>query len=120
MFKPLNDTLFCLPVVEESPHTDLSDEFKQLTAQFDAAIENNAHEFDMSKRAQVAQLDEPVFEFAQAYVIETGPDVRDVEVGDVVIVPPDHGAMITVVEDDFEYKRVFVIGEKFCLAKIDA
>lgn len=73
-------------------------------------------ELDVAKRQIDASL-QPDKRVYQVMVIAVGPECKDLQVGDLAILPPRKGTMITVVDEKTnEPLRVYAIRESDVLA----
>lgn len=115
---PMNDTIFGRPIMVQGKHSDLIEEFARLTADVDLGSIGNSEALSKDG-ALIASLDSAEQQFYTMDVIAVGPDVQELSIGDTVIVPPDAGTMVTIVEEDQEYVRLFLIEESACLARYD-
>lgn len=110
--EPLGDAVL-IDIVEHEPDTDLLDEFNKLTDEL-----SEDHEFSVSKRQIEASISQKVKQTQQGEVIATGPDCRELILGDLVIFPLHSGSMVTIVDPiSLTPRRVFVLSETSCLAR---
>lgn len=112
MLTPLNDAILGEVIEHVQGDPELLSALESLPTDM-----GRAYEFDAAKRAMAAQL-APQKQPFQVRVVAVGPDVRDLAVGDIAILPEGGGTMITVVDDeDDSFQRVFLISEKGVLAR---
>lgn len=119
--QPMNDAIMALPIehVDEDKQ-DLLNELTELTnaARPDIAA-RELRQADNSVRLAAAQTEDTMFAMYQVSIIAVGPDCQDVAVGDTVIIPPDSGTMVTVIDPETqEYRRVYLNNEHALLAKV--
>lgn len=68
-------------------------------------------------RRLIAMLESPQKKLFQVRVLAVGPDCVDVKLGDIVILHPGAGTMVTVYDEDTEQmERLFLASEKDALA----
>lgn len=105
---PLNDTIFG-EVIEVDENRELAEELAELTAGF------GGHEFAASARAMEASL-APKKQPFQVRVTAVGPDCKELRIGDTAILIEGGGTMVTVLNDDGSFQRVYMIRERAVLA----
>ena len=116
--KPLGSAVF-VEIIEHEPDSELVNQYNQLTKEFDTSVSNRlATEVQLAGRALEAAISKKEPQTQQGYVLEIGPDCREIEVGDYIVFPLYSGSMVTIVnEETMEYQRVFVVEESACLAR---
>ena len=120
---PLNNA-FMGEVIEHEGDSELADELRELAEKFVEApgvSRSLAMAAGVSERQLVAAVESSKKQPFQVRVIAVGPDVRELEVGDIVVIPMYSGAMVTIVDEETqEYSRVFVSREDEALARLPA
>ena len=115
----MNDTVFGDAVSEEA-FDDLTKLFNEVASEFRATIESanlDGQLYRDEKSITAALQQQPKLHF-MITVTETGPDCRELAVGDTAILPSAGGTMVTVVDDvTNEPRRVFAISESVVLAR---
>jgi len=113
--KPFGDTVFG-EVIEHRGNEMLLGDLHNAVSTFDGGA--NAHIFEREARALAAVLEAPEKQLYQMRVRELGPDCKeDLQVGDIAILPPLSGTMLTIVDEETdEYMRIFAISESLILA----
>lgn len=116
--KPLRDAVF-LDIIEHEPDQALANELDEATSQFlKAASKRILAEAAIETRRLQASITAPKQVTQQGLVIACGPECKELAVNDLVVFPMYSGSMVTVIDEGTEeYKRVFVISEKACLAR---
>ena len=110
----MNDSIVGSVIVHEGD-SELLTEFATLSQVVPGG--RRTHEFDAARRQIEASLS-PKKQPHQVTVEAVGPDVREMEVGDIAFLPHGGGTMITVHnESDGTFKHVFVISESAVLAR---
>lgn len=113
--KPMNDSIIGQVIKHEE--SELLNELSTLTAGISGG---RGYEFDAARRQLEASLS-PKKQPYQVTVVATGPDVTELEVGDIAFLPEGGGTMITVHdEEDGTFQHLFVISEKAVLARFPA
>ena len=110
--RPLNDTIFGEIVEDESEDSELAEMLETAHNSFITTIANPSSEFEPDGRGMVAELSRTVKRSYQCRVTELGPDCKDLNVGDIAILPPKVGTMLTVIDEEKdppEYKRVYAV-----------
>lgn len=114
---PMGETVFGEVVVQDL-NRDLISDFEQLTDQFGDVVESKAGrgQLSVSKRQIEAQL-APEKMVYQVIVTALGPECRTLRVGDVALLPPRKGTMVTIMDEKTgEPERVYAIKESDVLA----
>lgn len=111
--EPLNDTVF-IEIVQHEPDSDLADELKELTSEFESNLE-----LGRESRRLEAVIASKKPQTQQGYVTATGPACKILEEDDLVIFPLHSGSMVTIFNEETQVaQRVFVISEINCLARL--
>ena len=117
--RPLNDTIFGEVVEEENENSELAEMLRSEHNSFITTLSTPSSEFEQADRGMVAALSAPRKRSYQCLVTEKGPDCKHLSVGDIAILPPKVGTMLTVIDEDKnppEYKRVYAVSERVVLA----
>lgn len=115
---PMGDTIFGELVSDEG--------FDTLTLMFLAASEDFRKDLGgvlggqvaVDERVITAQLSEKKKLHYMATVTAVGPDCKELRIGDIAVLPPSGGTMVTIVDEETnEPRRVFAISESVVLAR---
>lgn len=117
MLKPMNDTVFGSLVSDEG-FDDLTRLFLEVSESFKDEVSSLGHDqVAIAERQTVAQLSEKKNLHYMAEITAVGPDCRELAVGDIAILPPYGGSMVTIINENNEPERVFAISESAVLAR---
>lgn len=117
--RPLNDTIFGEIVEDENENTELARMLEESHNSFITTLSTPSSEFELDGKGMVAELTHTRKQSYQCRVTETGPDCKDLCVGDIAILPPKVGSMLTVIDEDSApptYKRIYAVSERVVLA----
>ena len=117
--RPLNDTIFGEIVEDESEDTELAEMLEAEHNSFITTLATPSSEFELDGKGMVAELSRTRKRSYQCRVTETGPDCKDLHVGDIAILPPKVGTMLTVIDEDMDppvYRRIYAVSERVVLA----
>ena len=106
---PLNDSIIG-QAIEHDGNSELRQELAELTDAFGLETTGAARTLD----ASLAPQKQPF----QVLVEAIGPDVQEIEVGDVAILPQGGGTMVTVMDEETgQFERIFTISERAVLLR---
>lgn len=113
---PLNDAVFGEPVVRDQ-NRNLIHELHELTSEFEAT--HRERSFNGGARTLTAALAPEKVPY-QVIVTAVGPDCKEVQIGDLAILPKGGGTMVTITEGNIP-KRVYMIAESkiLCVLRDD-
>ncbi len=117
--RPLNDTIFGDIVEDENENTELAEMLDMEHNAFITTLSSPSSEFEQVGQGMVAGLTQTRKRSYQCRVTETGPDCKDLQIGDIAILPPKVGTMLTVIDEDTDpptYRRVYAVSERVVLA----
>ena len=117
--RPLNDTIFGEIVEDENENTELAEMLSVAHNSFITTLSTPSSEFEQTDRGMVAELTRTRKRSYQCRVTELGPDCKSLCIGDIAILPPKVGTMLTVIDEDTDpptYKRVYAVSERVVLA----
>lgn len=118
--KPMHDTIFG-ELIQHQMNDHLLSEFQALTSQ--AALEAAGRgRFQAESYLHTRQVEATITAkknaHYQALVTAVGPECVELECGDIAVLPPFGGTMLTVVDEETGgYQRVFAIRERDVLAR---
>lgn len=119
MLKPMNDTIFG-EIISDDSFDDLTRLFQEVSETFRETFENRMLDGQVAveERKIAAQLQKKNKLHYMVTVTATGPDCRELAIGDTAILPPYGGTMVTVVDEETNLPmRVFAISESKVLAR---
>ena len=118
--RPLNDTIFGEIVEDESEDAELAEMLEDAHNSFITTLATPSSEFELDGKGMVAGLTRTRKRSYQCRVTELGPDCKDLNVGDIAILPPKVGTMLTVIDETDDgastYRRVYAVSERVVLA----
>jgi hypothetical protein len=117
--KPMGDTVFGDPIVQEDESTvKLVSEIHNLAQEYIDALGPSA-QLEFSREARrLEAIAQPEKVYYMMTVTDIGPECVELQPGDTAILAPYSGTMITVVnEETQEPRRVFCISESAVLAR---
>lgn len=117
--RPLNDTIFGEIVEDESEDSELAGMLQAAHHSYITTVASPSSEFESDGKGMVAELSRKRKRSYQCRVTEKGPDCKSLNVGDIAILPPKVGTMVTVIDEGTDpptYKRVYAVSERVVLA----